>query len=302
MQAAVDGAAILANARTLAPEIRAVADEIERTHRLPQPLVDRMSDAGVFRIAMPKAWGGPELAPFDQIEVIEALAHADASVGWCASILSDSGFYAARLEEETARRVFPDLDAKTAGMLAPVGRAEVVEGGYRVRGDWAFGSGSLHADVICGGCLLTRDGEITLKNGLPVWRVMIFDLRDVEVHDTWHVTGLCGSGSNHYSVADAFVPEAHSFDVFSDIRRPEPLYQYHGFFFANVPGVPLGLGRAAIDVLGEVAASKRSLPGMGLLRDEYRVKTAAAEAEAALGSARSYVRDVTQDLWETLLA
>lgn len=302
MRAAVDSAAILANARALAPEIRAAADEIERARRLPQPLVERLTEAGVFRIAMPKVWGGPELPPFDQIEVIEALARADASVGWCASILSDSGFYAARLGEETARKVFPGIDAKTAGMLAPIGRAEIVEGGYRASGDWAFGSGSLHADVICGGCLLTRDGEIALEDGQPVWRVLIFDRRDVEVHDTWQVTGLCGSGSNHYSVADAFVPEARSFDVFAGSRRPEPLYQYHGLFFANVPGVPLGLGRAAIDALSDVAGSKRSLPSGRLLRDEQRVKTAAAEAEAALGSARSYVREVMEDLWQTLVS
>jgi alkylation response protein AidB-like acyl-CoA dehydrogenase len=187
-------------------------------------------------------------------------------------------------------------------MLAPVGRAEVVEGGYRVHGDWAFGSGSRHADVICGGCMVTRNGEVAVEDGMPEWRVMIFERDDVEVRDTWHVTGLAGSGSHHYSVADAFVPEARSFDVMGASRRPEPLYQYHGLFFANVPGVPLGLGRAALDALAGIAGSKRTPPRMRLLRDEYRVQTAAAEAEAGLGAARSFVRDVTGDLWETLLA
>lgn len=300
MEPAVDSAAIIANARALEPEIRAAADAIESGRRLPQGIVDRMSEAGAFRIAMPKAWGGPELTPLEQIEVIEALSRADASVGWCASILSDSGFYAAHLDEETARKVFPGLDCKTAGMLAPIGRAEVVEGGYRVNGDWAFGSGSLHADVICGGSMLTREGEILLENGLPTWRVTVFELSDVEIHDSWFVTGLAGSGSNHYSVHDAFVPEERTFDLSSGSRRSEPLYQYHGLFFANVPGVPLGVGRAAIDALSEIAGSKRSMPSMKLLRDEYRVRVAAAEAEALLGSARSYVWDVMGDLWETL--
>lgn len=297
-----DSSAIIANARALDPEIRAVADEIEDGRRLPRGLVERMSEAGIFRIAMPEAWGGPELSPLDQIEVIEALSRADASVGWCASILSDSGFYAARLEDDVARKTFPGLDCRTAGMLAPIGRAEVVEGGYRVSGDWAFGSGSLHADVICGGCLVTREGELVLENGLPAWRVTIFERSDVEVHDTWHVTGLAGSGSNHYSVRECFVPEQKTFEIFGASRRPEPLYQYHGLFFANVPGVPLGLGRAAIEALTEIACNKRTMPGMKLLRDEYRVKAARAEAEAALSSARSYVWDVMGDLWQTLLA
>lgn len=303
MEPPLDAATILANAHKLVPEIRAAADEIERQRRLPEPLVERMARAGVFRIAMPRAWGGPELTPLEQIELIETLSRADASVGWCACILSDSGFYAAYLPEETARKLYTNLDCATAGMIAPVGRAEVVDGGFRVEGDWAFGSGSLHADWITGGACLTRGGELELmQNGLPAWRVMVFDPADVEIRDTWYTTGLAGSGSNHYSVRDVFVPRERSFDLAEPSAREEPLYRYHGLFYANVPGVPLGLGRAALDALAEIAVHKRSFPFQKLLREEYRVKVAMAEAEGVLGSARSYVWDVMGDLWETLCA
>ena len=47
--------------RELAPKIRAAADEIEQGRRLPLHLVEQMQRAGVFRMAMPRAWGGPEL-------------------------------------------------------------------------------------------------------------------------------------------------------------------------------------------------------------------------------------------------
>jgi hypothetical protein len=81
---------------------------------------------------------------------------------------------------------------------------------------------------------------------MPRWRIMIFDSSDVEIKDTWHTTGMAGSGSNHYSVADAFVPERHTFSIFEPAKRSEALYSYHGLFFANVPGIPLGLGRDSI--------------------------------------------------------
>jgi alkylation response protein AidB-like acyl-CoA dehydrogenase len=297
----LDPATILSNARALAPGIRADSDAIERDRRLPEGLVDRLTAAGVFRIAMPRAWGGPEMPPLDQIELIETLARADASVGWCTSILSDSGFYAAFLDEPVARDLYANLDARTAGMLAPVGRAEIVDGGYRAAGRWAFGSGSLHADWITGGCLVTRDGAPVLRDdGLPTWRILFFEPHEVEIQDTWYTTGLSGSGSNHYQVRDVFVPEERSFDIMAGARREEPLYRYHGLFFANVPGVPLGLGRAAIDALGEIARTKRSVPSMRPLADEYRVQVAVAEAEGALGSARSYVWDVMGEAWRTL--
>ena len=299
----LDSEAILANARDLAPMIREQADAIEAGRRLPEELVQAMSDAGIFRIAMPRAWGGPEMSPLDQIELMEIIARADPSAAWCASILSDSGFYAGFLEDETARKVFPDLDSRCAGMLAPVGRAEIVPGGYRVSGRWAFGSGSLHATHMTGGCLVLKDGQpIMEENGYPRWRVMIFDPAEVESHDTWYTTGLAGSGSNDYSVSDTFVPEEHTFHALDVPKRSEPLYRYHGFFFANVPGIPFGIAQAAIDEAREVAANKMAFPPPRLLREDAQVQTLFGEAEATLAASRAYVTDVMGDVWETLVA
>jgi alkylation response protein AidB-like acyl-CoA dehydrogenase len=294
-------ATILANARALFPTIRKAQKAIDTGRRLPSPLVDALSEAGVFRIAMPGAWGGPEMSPLDQIELMEILAYADPSTAWCVSILSDSGFYAGFLEEPVAQKLFPDLDARCAGMLAPVGQAEIVPGGYRVTGHWAFGSGSLHATHLTGGCLVMNDGKPIIEdNGLPRWRVMIFDPADVEILDTWHTTGLRGSGSNDYSLTDVFVPDEHSFHVLDQPKRSEPLYAYHGFFFANVPGIPFGLARAALDEARKVAETKRSYPSFQPLVQDAQIQTDFGEAEAILAAARAFVWDSIGNAWQTL--
>jgi alkylation response protein AidB-like acyl-CoA dehydrogenase len=294
-------ATILANARSLFPTIRKAQKAIDTGRRLPSPLVDALSEAGVFRIAMPGAWGGPEMSPLDQIELMEILAYADPSTAWCVSILSDSGFYAGFLEEPVAQKLFPDLDARCAGMLAPVGQAEIVPGGYRVTGHWAFGSGSLHATHLTGGCLVMNDGKPIIEdNGLPRWRVMIFDPADVEILDTWHTTGLRGSGSNDYSLTDVFVPDEHSFHVLDQPKRSEPLYAYHGFFFANVPGIPFGLARAALDEARKVAETKRSYPSFQPLVQDAQIQTDFGEAEAILAAARAFVWDSIGNAWQTL--
>ena len=77
--------------RELGPKIRAAADETEQGRRLPLHLVREMQRAGVFRMAMPRAWGGPELDFLSQMRVIEALSIADASTGWCAMSASTAG-------------------------------------------------------------------------------------------------------------------------------------------------------------------------------------------------------------------
>ena len=301
-QGIMDAESILANARNLTERIVEERESIEANRRLPPGLLDEMSAAGVFRIAMPKAWGGPEMNPLDQIELIETLAYADPSVAWCTSILSDSGFYAGFLEESVARKLFPSLDARCAGMLAPIGQAEAVKGGYRVTGHWAFGSGSLHATHITGGCLILENGKPVIEdNGLPRWRVMIFDSADVEILDTWHTTGLRGSGSNDYRVSNVFVPTEHTFDVMGQPRRSEPLYRYHGFFFANVPGVPLGMARAALDEARHVAETKRGFPTFEPPSAELGVRMTFGEAEAQLGAARAFVSESIGEAWESLL-
>jgi alkylation response protein AidB-like acyl-CoA dehydrogenase len=298
----LDATTILGNARALVPAILDARNTIEAERRLPEDLLEKMSRAGIFRMAMPRAWGGPEMNPIEQIELMEILARADASTAWCASILSDSGFYAGFLEDAAGHKLFADLDSRCAGMLAPVGRAEITDGGYRVSGHWSFGSGCLHATHLTGGCLLLRNGQSVVDDsGMPVWRVMIFAPSDAEILDTWHTTGLAGSGSNDYRVENVFVPEEHTFDVLGTPRRSEPLYRYHGFFFANVPGIPLGIGQAALEAARELAGEKISFPAFKLLRDDTQVQVDFAEAQATFEASRAYVMDVMGNAWRTLL-
>ena len=91
-------------ARELGPKIRAAADEIEQGRRLPMHLVREMQRAGVFRMAMPRAWGGPELDILTQVRVIEALAMADASAGWCTMIGIDGGYVTTFIDQDRCPR------------------------------------------------------------------------------------------------------------------------------------------------------------------------------------------------------
>ena len=297
----LDSAQILEGARKLVPEITARADEIAALRRLPLDLVTKLKAAGVFRMPMPAAWGGPEMSPRAQNEVVEVLSAADASVGWCVMIGSDAGFYSAFLEERAARQLYPDLDMVTAGMLQPAGRAVRVPGGYRVSGRWAFGSGSTHADVIVGGCLVCEgDQPVLTESGLPEWRVMMAPASSWQVLDTWYTTGLAGSGSNDYTTNDLFVPTEHTFSLLEPPRRKEPLYAFNGMFFVNMHGVALGLARRAIDVVQKLAAEKTLVPELVLMRNVPRVRMAFARAELLLGAARAYAYESVDRVWDAL--
>src|SRR5579872_4878294 len=153
-----EGEALVEAARALTPQIRAAGEEIEAGRRLPQSIVEAMKQAGVFRMAMPREWGGPEADPLTQIRVIEALSHADGSVGWCAMINSDGGYFSAYLDPHVAREMYRDLDAPTGGSLLFTGRAEAVDGGYRINGRWPFVSGCKHCDWLIFSCNVLEHG------------------------------------------------------------------------------------------------------------------------------------------------
>jgi alkylation response protein AidB-like acyl-CoA dehydrogenase len=285
----------------VAPKLGERADDIAAARRLPDDVVSALRDAGGFRIAAPKALGGPEMTPREQTEVVETLSVHEASVGWCAMIGSDAPYYGAFLAPDAAQELWPSIDDVTAGQVPPNGRAQPVDGGYVINGRWAFGSGSTHADVIVGGCLVMDGDAPKFIDGRPDLLIACAPASSWTVLDTWHTTGLAGSGSNDYTTTDLFVPERHAFRFTDPVQRPEPLYGWPGMFFINMPGVALGLARRAIDEAVAIVSEKLLVPEMVLLRDTSRARLAIATAVAQLGSARAYVYDSLDRFWDAVV-
>jgi alkylation response protein AidB-like acyl-CoA dehydrogenase len=294
-------AEIAANARSLADGLPARSEEIEQLRRLPADLVEQLRAAGVFRMSMPAAWGGPEMTPRQMCDVVEILARGDGSVGWCAGIGGDSGIYSAYLEDTVARSLYPALDLITAGWIFPAGQAHRTEEGYRVVGRWSFGSGITHADRVVCGCYQYADGAPVLtESGAPSWLIAIVPVEQVRVLDTWQATGLLGSGSHDYEVDSVLVPAAHTFSFFRAARRPGLLYSQPRHFLDKMPGIPLGIARAALDFTQSYLRTKVETPSMRAAATVPRVQANLARAEALIGAARAYVHRTLDDEWAAL--
>lgn len=298
---------IWVGAKTLRPYLAERSDAIEAGRRLPEDIVAAMHDKGLFRLNMPKIWGGPEMTSMEQVEVIEEVSRGDASAGWCLMIGCDTGIYSGYLDDQVARALYPRLDMVQAGWVWPAGRAHETEGGYHLeKTQWAFGSGSTHADLIAGGCVVFKDGQPKLSaSGEPATLIAIAPAQQWEVLDTWYTTGLCGTGSNDYTLKEdsMFVPWDHTFS-WSDFdmrpRRAGVLWQQPDTLLRKMPGIPLGVGRAAIDFAVGVLKDKVEMPGNRPLRQSARVQTAVAEAEMHLGAARAYVFHSLETQWRKL--
>jgi len=293
-------AEILARAKAIVPRLRERSEEIERERRLPADVVEMLRGTGVFRMGFSREWGGPALTSVEQTEVIEALAYGDASAGWCAMIGMDTGLYAAFLEESIAKEMFRSLDMITAGLLFPIGRAERVSGGYRLTGRWQFGSGITHCDWVVSGAFIYRDGEPEPSpSGDPRdSRLMMVPREQVEVIDTWHTTGLAGSGSCDYTITDVFVPEGRTL-TFDTVRNGSGPLAQPEVHMRNMPGVPLGVARAALDHVREIA-STRVHPVTGAWAGDYRIQVTLAECEGDFVATRNGVFGSMRRQWEVL--
>jgi alkylation response protein AidB-like acyl-CoA dehydrogenase len=311
-KATADDSPILHAAIGLAEQIREVSNEIEQGRRLPPGIAAAMKEAGVFGMAMPRDWGGPELDLLTQFQVIEALAMADGSAGWCAMIGCDGGYVTAFLDQDIARAMYPDILVATAAAATTTGKAERVPGGYRVSGRFPFVSGCQHCEWLWAGCIVVENGVPRVDgNGVPETRQCVVRLSQCEILDTWQTTGLRGTGSNDVVLHDVFVGQEHSFS-FQDpelVKRSGPLYAFPFLFIAKGSAPALGIARHAIDVVIESAAGKPArrytvgerIEAPKVLRDDVYVQEAVGRAETLLAAARAYYFDIMGDLWTTLI-
>ncbi|WP_342728319.1 acyl-CoA dehydrogenase family protein [Bradyrhizobium sp. B097] len=156
-----------------------LAPDFDRERRLPDAVVRALAEAGMSRLYLPKALGGPEFSPLDFMTIVEAAAALDGSVCWPVGNgggMSRAGGY---LPEEVVRGWFADPLAFIASATRAIGTAVEVEGGYRVSGRWPFGSGAPHATRFKGlACVKGPDG----KDGPPI--CCYVDRADVRLHDT----------------------------------------------------------------------------------------------------------------------
>jgi alkylation response protein AidB-like acyl-CoA dehydrogenase len=291
----------------LLPKIRERRAEIEDARRLPKDLVADLAATGVFKLGMPAALGGDEASATEFMRALEAISAADGSTGWCTMIGAGGAFFGGMMTDIGFKEVFADPALPTASAVPPTqGTAARVDGGYKVNGKWRFASGITHVDWVMAGCVVLYDGQPKMTDmGIPDVRWAFVPTSEIEIHDTWYVNGLRGTGSNDFSITDVFVPEHRTFHVFDPTgHRPEPIVRMPSVagFATQVASVGLGIARGALDDLVELAGSKLPTMSMSTLASKAATQIEIAQLEAQLRSARSFLYDIVNEIWDVVVA
>lgn len=303
--AAPEHADVILALQQLAPVIRARRAEIEHARQIPPDLARELRRTGIFSLGVPRAIGGREANPMDALRAIETVAAADGSTGWCAMIGTANNVTAGYMDETGAREVFADPNVPSVGIAAAAGAAVRVDGGVRVSGRWSFASGIGDSEWVWAGCVVMADGQPRMTPHGPEMVHVCMPVADVVIHDTWRVSGLCGTGSNDFSASDVFVPERRIFALLDPSgHRREPLYRMPPLtlFVFQVVAVSLGIARSALDELTELAGTKTPTLYTQPLAERAVTQTEIARAEAALGGARAFLHAMVDEIWRSVCA
>lgn len=243
----------------LQPKFRERQAETKALRKLPDSSVQELQDAGFFLALQPKRWGGYECTPQEFFRMQIAIAEGCMSTAWAGGIIAVHAFQLALMDDRAQQDVWgEDIHTRVSSSYAPMGKVEVVEGGFRFSGRWGWSSGSDHCTWVLLGGIIPGEG----------YRTFLIPRSDYEIVDTWHSMGLEGTGSNDIVVDDVFVPDYRTHKQMDGFlctnpgkeSNPQPVYQlpWAQLFIRTVSSPAIGACKAAVELYKQGALNKAS--------------------------------------------
>jgi alkylation response protein AidB-like acyl-CoA dehydrogenase len=277
----------IALADEVGPALAAAAARHDQDESFVEEGFRALRAAGFFRALVPAELGGPGA---DYREICGAIRRLGTYCGSTALAFSMHCHLVAlpawRWRNEKApveallRRIAAEdlilISSGGSDWLPSSGRAERVEGGYRITARKIFASGCPMGDMLMTSAIHddAEAGPTVLHFGVP------FKAEGVRILDTWRVMGMRGTGSHDVQFDGVFVPEA------AIAARREPgkwhmlFHMIYGIAFPMVYSAYLGVAEGARAKALELARRKRDRGQLAAAAG--RLENAYAKAEMAL--------------------
>src|SRR6478735_7120509 len=215
--------------------IRNVASEAEPMKHLHPEQIAIIHQQKWFELFVPVKYNGLGLNLPEALQLEEALAWTDGSVGWTVTLCAGAGWFIGFLDPEIVPVVFDVPNICIAGSGKAAGIAKTIDDGFEITGHWDYATGANWATSFTANCMIEENGAI-LKNadGSPVIKSFLFLRNEVRIHETWKQIGMIATGSNSFEVNGLRVKNNRAFliDNRSAVLK-DPIYQYPFLQFAE---------------------------------------------------------------------
>ncbi len=284
-------------------QIRSYAFEAERSGSLPGKILDIIYHKNWFRLLTPSLYEGLELPLPEAVKLFEALAWADANVGWCVNLGAGANMFAGYFRQDVAASIFNTSTTCCAGSGACSGQAVITGGGYRLSGKWKYASGSNHATHFTANAfLVTEEGSrIYDRQGQPVFKSFIVPAGQIINHNNWSAIGLKATSSNDFEIREQFVPEEHTFSLLNaSTFNSHPLYRFpfQQMAIVNMTSMIMGMAIHFIDLYEEMARVKIPIHSDQLLINNPIASSIAGKVIKNFDEKRSYFYACLESIWE----
>jgi 3-hydroxy-9,10-secoandrosta-1,3,5(10)-triene-9,17-dione monooxygenase len=294
---------LIERARGLRPLLEEHAAESEGRRQVAEPVVRALRDAGVFELMVPKRYGGLELDLDTFLEVGLALGEGDASSAWVTTFLIEHNWMFCQFPEALQEELYRGRSHVLApGMIAPTGQAVLEKGGHRLSGRWQWATGVMHSDWVIAGALATGGTPD------PDLRFFALPIEEVKVEDTWHVDGMCATGSNDVVIDGVFVPAERSVSIGEMSTGKAPGSKLHAGALYHTPMIPILTQAASMPLLGTAKACVRRFRERSKERvlmssqtrqaDEIPAQSLVARSELEIKQAELLMRSVVAEVME----
>jgi alkylation response protein AidB-like acyl-CoA dehydrogenase len=247
------GAELLERIRSLVPELAGQAAEAERLRRPTDASIRSLEEAGLFRMMVPRCYGGDELDLDTFLEVGLTLAESDISLAWVSLFCVEHNWMLCQFPEAFQRELYHGRSHVLApGVIAPTGVAALEEGGFRLKGRWQWGTGVMHASWVIVGVMEALEPGATPSSANL--RFLALPIEDVKVDDTWYVDGMIGTGSNDIVIDGAFVPTERAVAIGDMVNGHAHGSTLHAGPLYRTPMIPILLLAASMPIVGHARA------------------------------------------------
>jgi len=237
---------IVDRAHALVGDLRAAQRESDRLARPPEHIVEKLKDAGLYSLTVPRAFGGLQADITTWMRAVTELGRGDGGVAWAVTLVTACNWMAAGLyPKHVAEEVFATPGTCVAGVFSNRGcKARPVEGGILVeKGIWFFNSGVYQAQWdLLGVPMFNKAGE-------PIGPgIALVPISDVQLLHDWDTSGIRGSGSTNVTMENVFIPHERIVGLLACNNGEQPRANENALY--RTAFAPLMAGILAYPVLG----------------------------------------------------
>lgn len=257
-----------------------------------------------FNLFVPKEYNGLEYSLPQALQIEEALAWLDGSLGWTVTLCAGANWFIGFLNAELAGEIFSNSEVCLAGSGRPSGIAKMNDNGYEVNGIWKYATGAPHATAFTANCVIEKNGSILQnEDGSPLTKAFLFLRNEVIIHKDWMSIGMIATASHSFEVKQLQVTQQRSFTIDSNRAvLKNPIWQFTFLQFAEVTLAVNSSGMACryLDLCAEIFTDRKD--EKSLRGDAASIRNDLLEStKSKLQDSREILFATVQEAWDQFL-